>query len=151
MSVPAEFVFEAAVKVDAPLIIGQSSHGLRRVIPILGGTVTGPRLTASVVPGGADWQFIRPDGVLSLEARYTLQTEDGALIMVVNRGMRHGPADIIEKIGRGEDVPADSYYFRTVAEFEAPIGKYDWLNKALFLGVAERKAGLALVRFYLLR
>ena len=151
MSVPAEFVFEASVKVDAPLIIGQSSHGLRRVIPILGGTVAGPRLSASVLPGGADWQYIRPDGVLTLEARYTLKTEDGALIMVTNRGMRHGPADIIEKIGRGEEVPADSYYFRTVAEFEAPIGKYDWLNKALFLGIAERKAGLAVVRFYLVR
>lgn len=151
MSVEADFVFEVVAQVDAPLIIGQSSHGLRRVVPILGGTVTGPRLNGTVIPGGADWQFIRPDGVLSLEARYTLKTEDGTLILVTNRGMRHGPPDIIEKIGRGEPVPADSYYFRTVAEFEAPIGAYDWLNKALFLGVAERKAGQAVVRFHLLR
>ena len=151
MSVPAEFV-EAAVKVDAPLIIGQSSHGLRRVIPILGGTVSGPRLTGTVIPGGADWQFIRPDGVLTLEARYTLKAEDGTLIMATNRGMRHGPKDIIDKITRGEDVPADLYYFRTVAEFEAPLGgPYEWLNKALFLGIAERKAGSAVVRFHLFR
>jgi hypothetical protein len=148
MSVPAEFVFEARVKVDAPLVIGQSSHGLRRVIPILGGTFEGPRLSGTVLPGGADWQFVRPDGVLNVEARYTLKTTDGTLVMATNRGMRHGPADIIEKIGRGEDVPADSYYFRTVCEFEAPTGPHDWLNKALFLGIAERKAGAAIVRFY---
>ena len=151
MSVPAEFVFEVQAKVDAPLIIGQSARGLRRVIPILGGSFAGPRLNGIVVPGGADWQYIRPDGVLSLEARYTLQAEDGTLIMVTNRGMRHGPADIIDKIGRGEDVPADAYYFRSVAEFEAPIGKHDWLNKALFIGIAERKAGLAIVRFHLVK
>lgn len=151
MSVPAEFVFEAQVKVDSALIIGQSSRGLRRVVPILGGSFTGPRLAGSVLPGGADWQFVRPDGVLSLEARYTLQVDDGTLIAVTNRGMRHGPAEIIAKIGRGEDVPADSYYFRTVAEFEAPIGKHDWLNKGVFLGLAERRAGVAVVRYHLLR
>ena len=148
MSVPAEFVFEIRANVDAPLVIGQSSQGLRRVIPILGGSVAGPRLNGIVVPGGADWQYVRPDGVLSLEARYTLQADDGTLIMVTNRGMRHGPPDIIEKIGRGEDVPAEAYYFRSAAEFEAPIGKHDWLNKALFIGIAERKAGAAIVRFH---
>lgn len=151
MSVPAEFVFEARVQVAAPLIIGQSSHGLRRVIPILGGSVEGPRLRAVVLAGGADWQYVRPDGVLSLEARYTLQTADGSLISVTNRGMRHGPAEIIAKIARGETVPADAYYFRTVAEFEAPIGPLDWLNKGLFLGIAERHADLAVVRFHLLK
>ncbi len=148
MSVPAEFVFEIRANVDVPLVIGQSSQGLRRVIPILGGSVAGPRLNGIVVPGGADWQYVRPDGVLSLEARYTLQADDGTLIMVTNRGMRHGPPDIIEKIGRGEDVPADAYYFRSVAEFEAPIGRHDWLNKALFIGIAERKASAAIVRFH---
>ena len=148
MSFPAEFVFEVRAQVDAPLLIGESARGLRRVIPILGGSVVGPRLNGIVVPGGADWQYVRPDGVLSLEARYTLQAEDGTLIMVTNRGMRHGPPDIIEKIGRGEDVPADAYSFRSAAEFEAPIGKHDWLNKALFIGIAERKAGAAIVRFH---
>ena len=149
MSVAAPFAFEVVARVDTPLVIGPSSHGLRRVIPILGGTVTGPRLNGTILPGGADWQFVRPDGVLQLEARYTVQAADGTLISVTNRGLRHGPPDIIARITRGEPVPAGSYYFRTVAEFEAPIGPLDWLNKALFLGLAERRPGSALVRFHL--
>jgi len=148
VSIPGEFAFEVRAEVSAPLVIGPSSHGLRRVVPIIGGSVTGPRLQGRVVPGGADWQFVRSDGVLSVEARYTLEAHDGSLIMVTNRGMRHGPPDVIERIGRGEDVPAGAYYFRTVAEFEAPVGPHDWLNKALFIGIAERKASAAIVRFH---
>lgn len=151
MSVPAEFVFEVEARVDTPLVVGPTSHGLRRVIPILGGTVRGPRLTGTILPGGADWQFVRPDGVLSLEARYTVRTDDGALISVTNRGMRHGPPEIIDRITRGEPVPAGSYYFRTFPEFEAPIGPLDWLNKALFIGLAERRPGAAIVRVHLLK
>lgn len=142
-------MFEVRADVAAPLVIGPSSHGLRRVVPILGGAVKGPRLAGRVVPGGADWQYVRPDGVLSVEAKYTLEADDGTLIMVTNRGMRHGPAEVIERIGRGEDVPASAYYFRTVAELEAPLGgPYEWMNKALFIGIAERKAAAAIVRFY---
>ncbi len=151
MSVPAEFVFEVIANVDKPLVVGQTSRGLRRVIPILGGTVAGPRLKGTILPGGADWQFVRPDGVLSLEARYTVKTEDGALISVINRGMRHGPPEIIDRITRGEPVAAGSYYFRTVAEFEAPLGPLEWLNKGLFLGLAERRPDAAIVRFHLLK
>jgi hypothetical protein len=151
MSVPAEFVFEVSAKVDKPLVLGQTSHGLRRVIPILGGTVTGPRLEGTLLPGGADWQFVRPDGVLSLEARYTIRTADGLLVSVTNRGMRHGPPEIIERITRGEPVPPGSYYFRTVAEFEAPLGRLEWLNKGLFLGLAERRPDAAIVRFHLVK
>ena len=151
MSVPAEFVFEVIANVDQPLVVGQTSRGLRRIIPILGGTVTGPRLEGTILPGGADWQYVRPDGVLSLEARYTVRSKDGELISVTNRGMRHGPPDVIDRITRGEPVPAGSYYFRTVAEFEAPIGPLDWLNKGLFLGLAERRPDAAIVRFHLMK
>jgi hypothetical protein len=151
VSVPAEFVFEVRARVAPPLVVGPSSKGLRRIVPILGGSFDGPRLQGTVVPGGADWQYVRPDGVLSIEARYTLQADDGSLISVTNRGMRHGPAAIIERITRGETVPADSYYFRTVAEFEAPVGPLDWLNKGLFVGIAERLAEMAVVRFHLLK
>lgn len=151
MSVPAEFVFEVRAKLSPILVVGPSSRGLRRIVPIAGGSFDGPRLKGTVVPGGADWQYVRPDGVLAVEARYTLQTADGSLISVNNRGMRHGPPAIIEQISRGETVPADAYYFRTVAEFEAPIGPLDWLNKGLFIGIAERLANMAIVRFHLLK
>ncbi len=148
MSVTLEFAFLASVKVAPPMVVGQSSLGLRRIVPILGGQCRGPVLEADILPGGADWQFVRADGVLQVEARYTLRTADGALIQVTNRGMRHGPPEVIERIFRGETVDPASYYFRTVAEFEAPLGPLDWLNKALFVGEAERRMDEVHVRFH---
>jgi hypothetical protein len=143
------FAFEARVTVATPLIVGQSSQGLRRVVPITGGTFEGPRIRGRVVPGGADWQVIRPDGVLSIEAKYTLEASDGALIMVTNRGMRHGPPEVIEKLTRGEAVDPSRYYFRTTAEFEVALeSAHAWLNRAMFIGVAERLQGAAIVRFH---
>jgi hypothetical protein len=147
-----EFVFEARVTVDKPLVIGQSSHGLRRVVPITGGTFAGPNIKGRVVPGGADWQFVRPDGVLDVQAKYTLETSDGVLIMVENRGVRHASPAVMERLTKGENVPGSEYYFRTTAQFEAPIGsKYEWLNRAVFIGVAERHPDAAVIRFYMVK
>ena len=144
-----EFVFEARVRVDKPLVVGNGPHGLRRIVPITGGSVDGPRLTGRVLAGGADWQFVRPDGTLQIEAKYTLQTDDGVLIMVSNRGVRRGPKEVIDRLARGEPVNPALYYFRTSAEFEAPLGsKYAWLNDSVFVGVAERQANTAIIRFY---
>jgi len=143
------FAFEARVTVDTPLVVGESSRGLRRIVPITGGIVEGPRLNGRVLAGGADWQFVRPDGVLEVEAKYTLEASDGALIMVTNKGMRHGPKDVIDRLSRGEDVDPSQYYFRTAAQFEAPNdSKHAWLNRAVFVGIAERKARAAIIRFH---
>ena len=148
-AVRSRFAFEASVSVTTPLVVGPATIGLRRIVPITGGTVSGPRFTGRVVPGGADWQVVRPDGVLQIEAKYTLESTDGVLVMVTNRGMRHGPAAVIERLARGEPVDPGEYYFRTSAEFEAPAdSKYAWLNRAIFIGVASRKATAAIVRFY---
>ena len=150
--VAMEFAFEARVTVQAPLVVGPSSHGVRRVVPITGGTFEGPNLRGRVVPGGADWQFVRPDGVLAVEARYTLETADGVLIMVTNRGVRRGAPEVIARLGRGEPVDPSEYYFRTTAEFEAPVGgKYAWLNESVFVGVAERRPDAAIIRFHRVR
>jgi hypothetical protein len=147
--VRSRFAFAASVNVDAPLVIGPSAHGLRRIVPIRGGEVTGPLLQGKVLPGGADWQFVRPDGVLQIEAKYTLQATDGTLIMVTNRGLRHGPPEVIEKLARGEAVDPSLYYFRTSAEIEAPLdSKHAWLNRSLFIGVAQRTAAAAIVKFH---
>ena len=146
---PSTFAFEAEVTVDTPLVVGTSSWGLRRVVPITGGTFKGPRLSGRVLSGGADWQVVRPDGVLDVEAKYTLQTDDGALIMVTNKGMRHGPKDIIDRLTRGEAVDPSQYYFRTSAQFEAASdGPYAWLTRAIFIGIGERRARAAIIRFY---
>ena len=98
-------------------------------------------LTSRLVPG--------PDGVLEVEAKYTLKAEDGTLIMVDNRGLRHGPAAVLDRIAKGEAVDPKDYYFRTTAQFEAPAdSKYAWTNRAVFVGVAQRKADAAVIRFY---
>jgi len=148
--VTAKFVFAARVTVDKPMVIGDSTHGLRRVVPITGGTFAGPTIKGKVVPGGADWQFVRPDGVLEIMAKYTLQTDDGVLIMITNSGMRHAPPAVMERLTKGEPVSGSEYYFRTTASFEAPVGsKYEWLNRAIFIGVAEREPSAAIIRFYM--
>jgi Protein of unknown function (DUF3237) len=149
LTIGLEFVFEVRVAVASALVIGESSHGVRRVVPILGGRVIGPRFNGEVIPGGADWQIVRPDGVMQLEARYTLRAGDGTLVQVTNRGLRHGPPGIIAAMLRGEAVAPEAYYCRTVAEFEAPAGPHDWLNRGIFAGAAERTPSEAIVRFHL--
>jgi hypothetical protein len=144
-----EFVFEARVKVDKPVVIGQSSHGLRRVVPILGGSVSGPALKGRVIAGGADWQIVRADGAWDLQARYTIETEDGVLIMVENRGVRYGKPEVLERLAKGEKVNPDEIYCRTVATLEAPRdSRYEWMNHTLIIGNVERTPDAAIVRFY---
>ncbi len=144
-----EYAFTARVKVDAPIIIGQGAEGLRRYVPITGGEVDGPLLKARILDASGDWQVIRPDDVLALEARYVLETTDGVKISVVNRGLRRGPAAVIARMARGETVAPSEYYFRTSAQFDAPRGsKYEWLNESMFVTVAEREANLVIVHFY---
>jgi hypothetical protein len=146
----AELVFEARVLVDPPVVVGTGPHGLRRIVPITGGIVSGPRLNGKVIPGGADWQVVRAsDDVLEIEAKYTLESHDGVRIMVTNRGVRRGPKEVIDKLARGEAVDPALYYFRTTAQFEAPTDSaYAWLNRSIFVGVAERQASAAIIRFF---
>ncbi|MFI5308738.1 MAG: DUF3237 domain-containing protein [Polyangiales bacterium] len=135
-----EFVFEARVSIAERLSVGKSKHGERIAVPIAGGTVRGPRLEAEVLPIGADFQLVRPDGGMELEARYLLRASDGALIHVHNRGLVH--------IAR--DGGAPKVYVRTVPEFEAPSeGPYAWLNHAIFVATLELAArDCVLLRFY---
>ena len=145
----AGFAFEARVKVDKPIVVGESSHGMRRIVPILGGPVKGPLLNGQVIAGGADWQVVRVDGAWDIEARYTVQTDDGVLIMVNNRGVRYGKPEVMERLAKGEKVDPALIYCRTVATFEAPRGsRYEWMNRTLFIGSVERQPDAAIVRFY---
>lgn len=118
--------------------LGSTPHGRRRIVPILGGTVSGPRLEGSVVPGGADWQYVHGDGVVELEARYSIRTRDGIEIAVINRGLRRADAEIMDRMSRGEAVDPALVYCRTVPVFEAPTGPHDWLNRSVFVASAAR-------------
>lgn len=142
------FAFQVDVEIGAPLDFGETQNGHRRVIPITGGRVEGARLKGRILPGGADWQILRPDGAAELDARYTIQTDPGALIYVVNRGVRHGPPQVLERLNRGEPVEPGSYYFRSAATFETSAEECIWLTRAIVLGVGERYPDKVVLRFW---
>ncbi len=137
-----EPIFRVHAQLADMLSLGLTPYGERRIINILGGRIEGPRLAGRILPGGADWQIIRSDGVADIEARYTIETDAGARILVESKGLRHGPAEAMAKLARGEPVEADAYYFRTVMRFETSSAQTDWLNRVLALarGVREPKA-----------
>ena len=132
-------VFTAHVDVGVPLDLGPVSTGRRRIVPILGGSVTGPRLEAAILPGGADWQIIRADGTAEVVARYTLRAADGTLISVVNKGLRRGPPDVLARLAAGEAVDPSLYYFRTAPVFDVAPGPHGWLADNLFVATGERR------------
>jgi len=116
---------------------GRTPYGGRRVIEILGGTVTG-RVNGKIMSGGADWQIIRGDGVADVQARYVLETDAGARILVTSNGLRHGPADVLQRIANGDEVDPALYYFRTVMRFEASDPSLDWLNRIIAIARGRR-------------
>lgn len=132
-------LLNADITLAPPQELGESPLGRRRIINITGGTFRGERLSGKVLPGGADWQVIRADGVADLDARYTLETSDGALIYVRNHGYRHGPADVLKKLAAGEDVDPASYYMRTAPLFETGDARYAWLNRLICVGTGARR------------
>lgn len=142
------YAFEIAVEVNPPLDLGQTSAGHRRIVNIANGTVSGSRLQGRVLPGGGDWQILRADGTADLDARYTIQADDGALIYAVNRGFRHGPADVMARLNKGERVDPGSYYFRSAATFETSAPQHQWLTRAIVVGAGERYPDKVVIRFW---
>ena len=133
-------LFKAEITLAPAQELGDTPQGRRRIIGITGGRFSGERLSGRVLPGGADWQVIRADGVADLDARYTLETADGALIFVKNKGMRHGPADVLKKIAAGEAVDPSLYYMRTTPTFETGDARYSWLNRMVCVATGARRA-----------
>jgi hypothetical protein len=126
------------VLIGPPIAVGETAEGLRRVIPIIGGTISGPRLSGSILAAGADFQVIRPDGYTTLEARYVVRLDDSALIYVVNTGVRFGPASVMARLANGEMVDPSEVYFRTTPRFETASADYQWLTRPLFLATGAR-------------
>lgn len=134
-----EFAFELKVKVGNIEELGKTGKGTRRIIPITGGSFEGPDIKGTIIPGGYDWQLLRADEVAEVEARYVLQTDDGALITIVNTGLRHGPAAVMQQMAKGEEVDPSGYYFRSIPIFENSSAKYEWLTKYIFIANGIRK------------
>jgi hypothetical protein len=128
------------VRVGTPQEIGVVPHGTRRIAPLNGGDFEGPRLRGTVLPGGsADWLLLRADGVLEMDLRLTLQTDEGALISMKSFGLRHGPPEVIAAIGRGETVDPSTYYFRTTPRFETAHPAYAFLNRIVAVASGDRR------------
>ncbi len=143
-----EFVFGVKAELGELTVIGPTPEGLRRMIPITGGTVMGPRLDGEVMNAGADWQFVRPDGTTIAEATYLLRSHDGVLIQVRNRGVRHGPPEVLQRLFEGDDVDPSEYYFRSSPTFLVSPGPYDWLNRDVFVATGARFARSIELWFY---
>ena len=133
-------IFTVKAELAPMLSLGHTPYGERRVVGITGGTVHGRKLTGRILPGGADWQIIRKDGAADIQARYVIETDSGARILVDSKGLRHGPPDVLERLARGDKVDPAQYYFRTVMRFETGDPELDWLNRILALARGERSA-----------
>ena len=135
-----KYVFTITAEIGGVTSVGEIGHGVRRIIPITGGKVRGEGINGRVLALGADFQIIRPNELIELEAKYAFETDDGAVVYVENKGIRFGPLDLLEKLKRGEPVDPKLIYFRTVPKFETGAPKYRWLMENLFVASAARHA-----------
>jgi hypothetical protein len=143
-------VYRLEAALGDPLELGEVSQGRRRIVPLTGGSFTGPELNGKLLPGAsADWQIVLPDGTALGDIRYTLQTDGGALLYVRSQGVRHGSAEVLGRLARGDDVDASEYVFRTWTRIETASRELDWLNKGVFVGVAGRRRGGVIYETYL--
>jgi hypothetical protein len=147
--VPAlELLYASRFDIAAPVDVGATPRGVRRKVPITGGAFEGAKLGGTVLPGGEDWQLIRSDGVVEVDARYVLQTEAGARIHVRNRGIMKAPREVLGQMLKGEFPPSTAYYFRTQPVFETGHPDVAWLQRLTAVAVGEVRAGHVLISVY---
>ena len=133
-------IFTVEAELDSMMTLGSTPYGERRLVGITGGTVAGAKLTGRILPGGADWQIVRSDGAADIQARYVIEADSGARIMVDSNGLRHGPSKVLEKLARGDTIDPALYYFRTAMRFETADPALAWLNRILAVARGERQA-----------
>ena len=143
-------IYRLEATLAPPLDLGNVAQGLRRIVAQTGGTFTGPELNGKLLPGAsADWQIVLSDGTALGDIRYTLQTDAGELLYVQSRGVRHGSAEVLARLARGEDVDASEYTFRTSTQIETAAPRLDWLNRGVFISVGGRQARGVIYEVYL--
>ena len=142
---PLEFLAQVRCEVGALVNLGTGPYGERRCVPLLGGSVSGPGLNGAILPGGADWQILRADGALDIQAHYIVRTIDGALIEIDSRGLRHGPPAVIQRLARREAVAPAEYFFRTLMRFQTGHPAWLHLNATMALARGERQAQLVVL------
>lgn len=143
-------VYRLEATLAQPLDLGETAQGHRRIVPLTGGTFTGREITGRLLPGvDADWQIVLSDGTALGDIRYTLQTDVGDLLYVQSRSVRHGRPAVLARLGRGDEVDASEYTFRTATQIETAAPDLDWLNKGVFISVAGRQATGVIYETYL--
>jgi Protein of unknown function (DUF3237) len=143
-------IYRLEATLGTPLELGDDRQGHRRIVPLTGGTFEGPQLRGTLLAAGsADWQVVLDDGTSLGDIRYTLQTDEGDLLSVRSRGVRHGAPEVLARIARGEQVAPTEYTFRTSTEIETASPRLDWLNKGVFIGVAGRLPAGVVYEVYL--
>lgn len=143
-----EYVFTIEADIDPPRSAGAAPLGERLHIPITGGRVHGPRLTGHILPGGSDWPVIGPDDISRIEAHYTVETDDGSLIYVVNKAMRVSSPEVLKRLRARDPVTPDEYYMRGAPVFDAPAGPHRWLSERLFVcSIAPSATGVQITVF----
>lgn len=145
----SELLMQIVVDVGELVTMGEGPLGERRVVGILGGTFEGPALRGEILPG-ADWQLMRRDGVLEIDARYALREQGGGIVEVTSQGYRHGPAEVLAALGRGDAVDPSAYFFRTVMRFTTGAPDLAWLNRTIAVATGERRARQVLLQAYAL-
>ena len=143
-----KFAFQIDAELGPPVELGFGKAGMRKIIPIIGGTVRGQRLSGRILDLGADWQTIFADSSAELDTRYAIETDDGALIDIRNFGFRHGPDDVLARLAKGEEVDPALYYMRTVPRLETGDPRYQWVNRTIFVGTGARFASGVQVKVY---
>ena len=144
-----QYAFTITARIADVTTAGEIGHGVRRIIPITGGEVRGEKVSGKVLPLGADFQIIRPDELIELEAKYAFETDDGAVVYVENRGIRFGPVELLERLKRSEPVDPRLIYFRTVPKFETGHEKYRWLMQHIFVASAARHADRVVIDVFI--
>lgn len=146
-----ELFCNLSVELAQPVEMGPGRGGNRRIIPIVGGTASGPFVSGRILNLGADWQTVYSDGVAYLDTRYGIESDAGEIIEIVNAGYRHGPPEVLERLARGDDVDPDEYYMRTTATLETASERLSWINRTVFVGVGARHASAVTMRLYAVR
>lgn len=143
-----EFAFELRIQVSLLPEVGKTGKGTRKMVALTGGSFEGPDIKGTIVPGGYDWQLIRTDGVVEIDARYVLQTDESAMITIVNTGIRHAAPEVMQQLAKGEEVNPTLYYFRSVPVFETSDPKYEWLTKNIFIANGIRQPSLVIIQVW---
>jgi Protein of unknown function (DUF3237) len=144
-------VYHLEATLGEPIDLGDTDQGRRRIVPLTGGTFTGPTINGRLLPGAsADWQTVRRDGTAIGDIRYTLQTEGGDVLYVQSRSTRHGSADVLRRLAAGQDVDPSEYTFRASTQIETAAADLEWLNKGVFLSVGGRGRDSVVYETYLI-